>query len=381
MDTLLALLENNIVLSGKKILGLRSYIEEKHPNENSLYKANILAGKINTIIDASLYSCNTKEKENIRSLLIDRYLIKENKPITHFSVFSELLEYDNNLKATHTRLTNWLSINYEENHISENLENYIINNRKREFPEETTITKETVMTFKKPVVIHSGVETEDVISANKPIESVPLTMNNPTNKSLIYGSITIILLLVVSLVLFGPVLKSKNNINSISVMDIYGTANKNFIKLSNLHGQNNIPYYLRYKNISKLKLINYLENKQSILTSSTYLDIVYKLSNEYNINPLLVLSIVGQEQNFVPKNNIYANEIINNPYNVFGSWKSYNTNFEDSTRIVINTIINRLIDKPYYEDPFKWLNETYAEDELWWQGVKRIFRKLDSEVN
>ncbi len=36
-----------------------------------------------------------------------------------------------------------------------------------------------------------------------------------------------------------------------------------------------------------------------------------------------------------------------------------------------------LSDRPSHVDPFIHLNNTYAEDDQWWIGVKRIFRQLN----
>jgi len=97
-----------------------------------------------------------------------------------------------------------------------------------------------------------------------------------------------------------------------------------------------------------------------------------------DIDPLLLLAIIGQEQAFVPIGSTNHEKIINNPYNVFHSWTEFNTNLEDSTQIAINTIENRLKNKPLSASPFKWLNETYADDQNWHRGVRSFYIYLVS---
>lgn len=141
-----------------------------------------------------------------------------------------------------------------------------------------------------------------------------------------------------------------------------------------------LPDYLKYKEINKEGLQNYLTERNSLLSSEPYFTTIIDCSKQFNINPILLFSIAGHEQAFVPMDNTYAEKIANNPYNVFQSWKKYNKNIEDSSKIVCRTIINLLKDKPEKEDPFKWINRKYAEDKNWWKGVRSIFYMLEEKT-
>ncbi len=68
--------------------------------------------------------------------------------------------------------------------------------------------------------------------------------------------------------------------------------------------------------------------------------------------------------------------IINNPYNVFGSWQEYNTNFEEATIICLNTITTALKNRPENIDLVKFLNKKYSEDDSWYEGVTIIYTTL-----
>lgn len=143
---------------------------------------------------------------------------------------------------------------------------------------------------------------------------------------------------------------------------------------------NHLPDYLKYKQINQEALRNYLTQRNSLLSNEPYFSIIIDSAKEFNINPILLFSIAGHEQSFVPKDHKFAKKIANNPYNVFQSWEKYNTDISDSSKIVSRTVINLLKDRPETEDPFKWINRKYAKDKSWWKGVKEIYYLLEEKA-
>lgn len=141
-----------------------------------------------------------------------------------------------------------------------------------------------------------------------------------------------------------------------------------------------IPKYFEYREIDSSKLLNYLKNRNSLLAEDDRYKTIIEVSKNSNLNPLLLFAIIGQEQGFVDKDNPYSNKIINNPFNVYNSWLNYNTNMKDSTQIAANTIVLRLQNRPKGLDPFMWINETYAEDDRWWIGVKSLYYLLENKA-
>lgn len=103
---------------------------------------------------------------------------------------------------------------------------------------------------------------------------------------------------------------------------------------------------------------------------------IIQASQEYDLNPLLLFAIAGQEQAFVPKNERNAKQIANNPFNVYGSWQIYNTTILDSSRIAANLIVTLSKDKPLSIDPLVWINTKYAEDKTWHIGVRKLLNEL-----
>lgn len=137
-----------------------------------------------------------------------------------------------------------------------------------------------------------------------------------------------------------------------------------------------LPDYFLYTDIDEGKLKDYLTIKNSVLADEPYFSEIVATSRSFNLNPLILFAIAGQEQNFVPKYNNNAYTIANNPYNVFHSWQHYNTDIEDSTAIASRTIINLSKDCPNNIDTFTWINKRYASDQNWSKGVRKIYNDL-----
>ena len=63
---------------------------------------------------------------------------------------------------------------------------------------------------------------------------------------------------------------------------------------------------------------------------------------------------------------------------MFGSWIDYNTHFEESTIICLNTITTAIKNRPDNIDLIEFLNEKYSEDKNWSANVKLIYNALQS---
>lgn len=125
------------------------------------------------------------------------------------------------------------------------------------------------------------------------------------------------------------------------------------------------------------KLKTYLTNHNSFLADDQYYDTIVYACRFSDMDPLLLFAIIGQEQGFVPQHEEYASQIINNPYNVFGSWKKYNTTFSDATYIAIRTVHRSLKAREEGEDAFWAINKVYAEDQNWHKGVSFFYGYFD----
>lgn len=135
---------------------------------------------------------------------------------------------------------------------------------------------------------------------------------------------------------------------------------------------------LKYHSIDKKVIKAYLKGKSSLLANDVYMDQFIQIGMDYNVNPLLLIAITGQEQGFVPEGQEYADQILNNPFNVYGSWKRFNTDFEEACKIAARTVLTSSEGRPEDYDPIKWINNTYAEDTEWNVGVRYFFDEMTS---
>ncbi|MFC5531943.1 hypothetical protein [Cohnella yongneupensis] len=139
-----------------------------------------------------------------------------------------------------------------------------------------------------------------------------------------------------------------------------------------------LPAALRYTDIDAKAVKQYLKTRDALLADEPYFGAIVASAKDNGIHPLLLLAITGQEQGFVPKSNKNAKRIANNPFNVFHSWQEYNTNIRDSSDIAAGLLAKLADRRPEGVDPFEWFNETYAEDDQWAEGVRKLFEQLSA---
>ncbi|VDN48128.1 conserved protein of unknown function [Petrocella atlantisensis] len=195
-----------------------------------------------------------------------------------------------------------------------------------------------------------------------------------------------LVLLVVALALIGKLSRTEDNImvqndlymtwpvvNTEQMEEIAHPESEDiFIDASHLDTS------IQYKEIDKTALKAWLEARNAKISEDIYLENLIDVSKLYGVNPLLLVAITGQEQNFVQKDHDFAELMINNPYNIYRSWQLYNTDFDEATRIASRTILTLSEDRPLGEDPVKWINRKYAEDSNWHLGVNAFLNELEA---
>ncbi len=135
---------------------------------------------------------------------------------------------------------------------------------------------------------------------------------------------------------------------------------------------------IRYKEIDKEALQGWLVNRKSLLAEEEYFNTIVEVAEDYGVNPLFLFAITGQEQNFVQSDHEDAKAMVNNPFNVYVSWEDYNTDIEESAQIASRTIHTLSEGLPEGENPIRWINRKYAEDEKWHEGVTLILKQLEA---
>lgn len=167
----------------------------------------------------------------------------------------------------------------------------------------------------------------------------------------------------------------RNHNPSISYLYSQISVNENAKKITE-----HLPEYFQYKLVNKDALKAYLQTRSSLLREEPYFSSIINVAQKFNINPILLFAITGQEQGFVPQTELSAMQIANNPYNVFCSWKDYNTNIVDSSEIACRTIINLSKDKPESIDTLVWINRKYSADQNWNNGVRSLYNDINNFI-
>lgn len=150
-----------------------------------------------------------------------------------------------------------------------------------------------------------------------------------------------------------------------------------------------VPSDISYRPMAGTALLAWLEKRNSALADALILKDIDSAGQSANVSPYLLIAITGQEQGFVPRTNRYADQIVRNPWNVFGCWcsgKGATLTTKESAGIAARTVAKLSQDAPSGMSPIEWMvspanpKGVYAEDRGWWLGVSRYYRVLLDEM-
>lgn len=370
MDYFIEELKNKKLINRNDILTMKNYIDKKYVNDTDNKRADMLSKTIHHILDTNLSPFDEPEKNRIKFSTLKNTLFKNKDSIFMYDLFKSCVSNINKEQNSNKELLNWVNLNVK-NKVNENsLKNYIKNNMK----ESTSVKNKTIV--KKAEIKHD----DKIMSPyknyveEKHVVSCILNLFKSKKVILSLGLVCIFIIGMLSHTAAG-----KNIIND-SIYSTYYTQKGN-IYLDGLdkidNSQNNLPDYIKYRRIREGKLKAFLTKRNSLLAKEPYFSTILNTAKQFNVNPLLLFAITGQEQGFVPQSEKDANKIANNPFNVFHSWQEYNTNIDDSSKIAARTVINLSQDRPKNVDPFLWIGKRYAEDKNWGYGVQAIFKELE----
>lgn len=371
--TALTPIENQLIekeiINEERIREIRNWIEAHYKTADGKEKAAIFARKIHSMIDDFLPNLPKEAKKEIRIELIKKNLNGQSLIINANDVFRACVSEDK-VQEWKEEMSSWLkkTVINEDGIEERDIELFLHNVIDRE--------KESVETGNPDIF-----EIADSINQvdDSGIDTVEQPIEQPVERKWLKGKFSPMNLAVacsiVGLAVFG-------SMNFLGMEKDTEAEMEQTAEAAEISGQvqNELPSYLQYTSINQEKLRKYLKKRNSLLADEPYFSTIIKTASKFNIHPLLLFAITGQEQGFVPKDNEKAKKIANNPYNVFHSWKEYNTNIQDSTEIAARTVVNLSKDRPEDADPFQWINRKYAEDKKWWKGVKKIFEHLQKEV-
>ncbi|WP_050608052.1 glucosaminidase domain-containing protein [Clostridium niameyense] len=389
MNKFLKELKDTKVINNNDIKRIKQYINIKFFKEDSKNKSYMLSSTIHDIINSKLEGFPSYIKKDLKNIIFKNTFLSGKDHIQMYDIFYSYINYQKLDNEQIGILLTWINNNIKIKIDRKDLEEYLIvekiinpiitTNSDKLSLEELTCDLDT--SSLKDEVINNNTNIDSNINSKftniKEHNTIDI-FRKLFNKSLYSGLIVLALFLIVFYVksnylTASTINKSSTQTKSVSCNKVY----KHTLRIINP----NIPKDITFSSINEVKLKNYLSTKKSMLAKEPYFSSIINSAKEFDINPLLLFAITGQEQNFVPENNEYAKKIANNPFNVFHSWKEYNTNIKDTSKIAAKTVFNLLKDMPKGENPFKWINKKYAEDKNWYKGVQSIYKELYNAVN
>ncbi|WP_051931778.1 hypothetical protein [Clostridium sp. KNHs214] len=384
MSTVLNKLNNIKILDKEDIVTIKNYIDNKYSENVSSKNSQILSHTISSIIYNNLKGLPEELKSDIKKEVLVNLLINGKKIVTFKDVFEICINYNGIRYDLPEKLVDWISLNTKMEFTTSELQqcfkdlgfkdinvNISTNEDKEELANKNLCSKDQAYKQNNEnTLLHSNIE-EYKKSKNYLIKQ----LIGWKKLKKIPGMVIVI---ITSIILLGGIGKAyySNVIGKQQIKENSMVKEEKNKSIKSKYVNSHMPKYMRYKKINEAKLKEFLCKRSSLLVEEPYFSTIISVAEEFNVNPILLFSITGQEQNFVPKNSANSKKIANNPFNVYHSWIEYNTDIDDSTKIASRTIINLSKDMPKDEDPFEWIGKRYAEDKRWSKGVKAIFKEL-----
>lgn len=371
------------VLSAGEIVRLKKYIEQKHTNLDAQQRLSIWSDAAHRIIENRLPDFPDEVKRRLRSELLQKN--SESFVIHQDDALRECVTLDLSQEELMAPLVSWVSskLDLPEGEMVDN-DKFVRDTLLRQSKEPTVqhlslqSLEEEWLQVEQNVIVSTVIEEVAITKVYEPSPShlsdfLMLNWNNKKLRHKISITIVSVCLIALLIVLFYPTAPP-----SVALEEPLALTTP--IIESDDQLVDGIPTELRYVDVNKQRLKRYLQQKNSVLADEPYLTAIIESSKQYDIHPLLMFAITGQEQGFVPKDHKNVKEIANNPFNVFGSWESYNTTIEGSATIAAKTVYNVSSRRPGASHPIEWLNQTYAEDPNWWKGVTWFFETMLEEI-
>ncbi len=340
------------VLTNTEIIKLRHYIELKYQQPTSRKRASILANAVHRIVESRLPDFPPEVKRQIRSELLLTH--SDSLTIQVDDVLQHCLSLDLNKEELLLPLVSWVSKQSEDPLPEEQVRDSIV----RAYRQSSSVIR------------LQAIELEVKQAQRTP----------PLQRKYILAAMALTAVLLFTMLVF----MNRSTDTQVLPPAPMADAHDPVIALTPAPPApapaDGMPEQLRYTSVDTERLRDYLHRKNSILSEETYMNAIIRAGEEFDVHPLLLFAITGQEQSLVPRSHKTASAIVNNPFNVYGSWERYNTTIDESSKIAAKTVANVSSRRPAEMHPIKWLNETYAEDPNWWTGVTWFFDTMLREV-
>lgn len=325
--------DNAYVLTEKDVNRIRSYVHAKYAAAPHETRAEIVADAITRIIYRGLPAFKADVRQRMTATLIRSTVLEQQRPVSRGDILELCRTLDQQDEEIAAPLRQWMD---------------------------------------RPSVAGASVDA----AASGTAEIIPLRGTNTAvsvrrrKLFLLYGALSLGLLSAV--LMYGWSLHESTSAPAL----LQPTTDQQPVENAVQRAVNELPSELQYMTVDEERLGAYLNIRNSMLADPEYMDPIIAAAEQFNIHPLLLFAITGQEQAFVPRSHERAEEIVNNPFNVFHSWQQFNTSIKESAEIASRTIVRLSKDKPDHTDPIAWINREYAEDPNWSKGVSSLLRSM-----
>ncbi|MHA6484045.1 hypothetical protein ACX1C1_19305 [Paenibacillus sp. strain BS8-2] len=336
------------VLTPRDVRNIRNYVGKKYASMTLDKRAEIVADAVSRVIHRQLPDFEASTQYKLTNKLIRTIVLEEQRPVRADDIYQVCMELDQQDEAVAIPLRRWLDEQVQ----------------RLDGTQQLSFRPNSSARHTSPVTS---------VSSAMPYEHV----RRIKHRFFLYGLLC--LLIVASTVIYAWT--SSTSVLQGDRPSMLMPALQKEMPIEQAVSLNELPQDLKYTNVDVERLAIYLRERDSLLAESPYLDAIMHTAKEFDIHPALLFAITGQEQAFVPKTNKRAQEIANNPFNVFHSWKEFNTSIEQSSAIAARTINRLSKDRPAGFDPIEWINREYAEDPNWFKGVSSILRDIRAELS
>ncbi|WEK55858.1 MAG: hypothetical protein P0Y55_07380 [Candidatus Cohnella colombiensis] len=343
------------LLSPMDVNVIRRYVHTKYAPLPDERRAQIVADAIRRSLQMRLPNLPTVQKNKLAQELISRCLVTERREVQADDVLDLCSELEWGTEEEREQLQEPLL--------------YWLNERSKSVWTPTQLN-ERLMKKNGP----------QLIVAEQAVTQKPVTAWTQKLVSYVRSrTFTQVAAILLSIILVTSIVISQQRQTAISDVPL---VSEHFIPETNVvseAGKQAGSYdFLKYTEIDENAIKTYMRGRDALLAEEPYFGAIIESAKMHDVHPLLLFAITGQEQGFVPRTNKNAKEIANNPFNVFHSWQDYNTDIYNSADIAAKLIAKLAAGIPEDQDPFEWMNKTYAEDPLWSDGVRKLFNKLTS---
>lgn len=372
--------EEAYVLSPIDVRNIRAYVQHKYAAMPHEKRAEIVADAVNRIIHKQLPNFEDGLKRSITTSLIRTAVLEHQRPVKADDIFRVCLSLGHTTEGVYEPLHAWVE---EQLRIScpKSVLHRLFNELSSDLDVEPALSSDinnSQWAQLRDLLKHESV----TLLAEQDATILAEVIKLPNSASIqakrkqrsvvtMYSALSVCVVL--ATLLYGWSL-SKPILNKMQIPVVMKPVQP--IKVA----EDGLPSQLRYQPIDEEKLIRFLESRSSLLADKPYFDAIVGAAKNFDIHPVLLFAITGQEQAFVPKTNKQSKQIANNPFNVFHSWKDYNTTIQESAEIASRTIVNLSKGRPTEVDPITWINRKYAEDPKWSDGVRSIFTTILNKI-